>query len=213
MSTNILLNYKKGGTIHTTSDDLESIVYILIWMCILYTGPGTLRQDKHVTNTVLKPWVTVTNNTDAVNLGAIKAALKFDPSIMTDEFTTFFKPLCLITHRLLIELGKFSATDHMLNYAALRKILLEGFSTVEEVPNWSAAKDVYGYSLLQWEVKHKAPSYMTSAWYDTEDSPQPVRQACHHWIYIIDHIYLVVVFEGPVLGPQKDQGLDRTGLI
>ena len=180
MSTNILLNYKKGGTIHTARDDLESIVYILIWMCILYAGPGTLRQDKHVTNTVLKPWVMVSNNTDAVNLEAIKAALKFDPSIMTNEFTTFFKPLCPITHRLLIELGTFSVTDHMLNYTALRKILLEGFGTVEEVPNWSAVKDVYGYGLLQWEAKRKAPSYVTSARYDAEDSPWPVRRARHH---------------------------------
>ena len=68
----------------------------------------------------------------------------------------------------------------MLNYTALRKILLEGFSTVEEVPNWSAAKDVYGYGLLQWEAKHKAPSYVTSARYNAEDSPRPVRRARHH---------------------------------
>ena len=81
MSTNILLNYKKGGVTHTASDDLESIVYILVWICVLYAGPGTLRKDKHVSNMVLKPWVMVANDTDAVNLGAIKTALKFDPSI------------------------------------------------------------------------------------------------------------------------------------
>ena len=38
MSTNILLNYKKGGVTHTASNDLESIVYILIWICVLYTA-------------------------------------------------------------------------------------------------------------------------------------------------------------------------------
>ena len=177
MSTNILLNYKKGGTPHTASDDLESIVYILVWVCVLYAGPGTLRKDKHVSNTVLKPWVTVANDTDAVNLGAIKAALKFDPSIVTDEFTIFFKPLSPIVDRLLTQLGEFSATDHILNYRALRNILLEGFGMVEEVPNWSAAKDVYGYGLLKREGKRKAPSYVTSARYDVEESSRPARRA------------------------------------
>ena len=83
------------------------MVYILVWMCILYTGPGILRKDKHVSNTVLKPWVTVANNLDAVNLRAIKATLKSDPSIVTDEFTPFFKPLCPIVDKLLMQLGNF----------------------------------------------------------------------------------------------------------
>ncbi|KAI6043355.1 hypothetical protein EDC04DRAFT_2600228 [Pisolithus marmoratus] len=65
MSANILISYKKNETAHSASDDLELIVYVLIWMCILYAGPGTLHQDKHVTQTVLKPWVSVTNPTDA----------------------------------------------------------------------------------------------------------------------------------------------------
>ena len=177
MSTNILLNYKKGGVTHTASDDLESIVYILVWICVLYAGPGTLWKDKHVSNTVLKPWVMVASDTDAVNLRAIKAALKFDPSIVTDEFTTFFKPLSPIVDKLLLQLGQFSATDHILNYTALRNVLLEGFGTVEEVPDWNAAKDVYGYGLLQREEKRKAPSYVTSARYDAEESARPVRQA------------------------------------
>ena len=52
MSSQILLSYKADETTHTASDDLELLVYILIWMCVLYAGPGTLRQDKHITNTV-----------------------------------------------------------------------------------------------------------------------------------------------------------------
>ena len=91
----------------------------------------------------------VASDTDAVNLGAIKAALKFDPSIVTDEFTTFFKPLSPIVDKLLLQLRQFSVTDHILNYTALRNVLLESFGTVEEVPDWNAAKDVYGYGLLQ----------------------------------------------------------------
>ena len=179
MSTNILLNYKKGGSTHTASDDLESVVYILIWMCILYAGLGALRKDKHISNMVLKPWVTVANDIDAVNLGAIKRTLQSDPSIITDKFTTFFKPLCPIVDKLLTQLGQFSSTDHILNYRALRNVLLEGFGTVKEVPDWSAAKDPYGYGLLQQEAKRKAPSYVTSARCEVGESPRPVRHARH----------------------------------
>ncbi|KAI6040097.1 hypothetical protein EDC04DRAFT_2602740 [Pisolithus marmoratus] len=72
MSANILISYKKNKAAHSASDDLELLVYVLIWMCILHAGPGTLCQDKHVTQTVLKPWVSVANPTDAVSLGLHK---------------------------------------------------------------------------------------------------------------------------------------------
>ena len=48
MSANILLNYKQAQMTHFASDDIESLVYVLIWMCMLYVGPGTLHEDKHV---------------------------------------------------------------------------------------------------------------------------------------------------------------------
>ena len=179
MLSKILLNYKKEVITHPTSDDIESLIYVLVWMCILYAGPGTLRKDKHVTQTVLKPWVTVSSETDAVSLGAHKAGLKSQLSIVTDEFTVLFQPLCPTVHKLLTKLGELSATDHISNYRAIRNILLEGFATVEEVSNWSAAKDVHGYSLLQQNTKHKLPSYATNGYKAEEDGARP-RDAHRH---------------------------------
>ncbi|KAI6027635.1 hypothetical protein BKA83DRAFT_4490183 [Pisolithus microcarpus] len=171
MSASILIGYKKDETMHSASDDLESIIYVLVWMCVLYAGPGTVRQDKHVTQTVLKPWVSVTNPTDAVNLGLHKRGLTTEPSMVTDEFTTFFKPLCSTVDKLLRALGSnWSTTDDALNYKTIRDILLEGFGTVEEVPNWSGHKDMYGYGLLRENAKRKYPSYATT---------RVVRRRCH----------------------------------
>ena len=76
MSAHILQDYKETHMTHSASDDLESLVYVLIWMCVLYAGPGTPRKDMRIVDTVLRPWVTVTNAIDAVNLGAIKQGMK-----------------------------------------------------------------------------------------------------------------------------------------
>ena len=183
MLLKILLDYKNGTVAHSASDDIESLVYVLVWMCVLYAGPGVLRKDKYVTQTVLKPWVTVSSVTDVVSLGVHKAGLKIHPRTVTDEFTLFFKPLCLTVSRLLTKLGELSPTDHIHNYQAIRDILLEGFGTVEEDPNWSGTKDVHGYSLLQQDTKRKLPVYAMGGYEeavldfeDSEaDSPRVVR--------------------------------------
>ena len=173
MSAHILQDYKETHTTHSASDDLESLVYVLIWMCMLYAGPGTPCEDVRIVDTVLRPWVTVTNAIDAVNLEAIKQGMKFWPSNVTDKFTPYFKPLCLVVEKLLVELrGWLSSndTDDRPHYKAIRNILLEGFGTVAEVPNWSGAKDVFGYGLLQRPIKRKAPSWVTVGHGDREKS-------------------------------------------
>jgi len=162
MSARILLGYTQEGTGHTTSDDFESLTYILVWMCVLYAGPHTLRKDKEIRRTVLRSWVMVSSDSDALSLGAQKVGLRLQPSIVTDEFTKFFKPLSPIVGRLFTQLGpQPSTTDHKGNFKAIRDILLEGFGTVKEEPNWSDIKDIYGYGLLQPGTKRKAPSYAT----------------------------------------------------
>lgn len=171
MSANILLHYRKADAVHSASDDLESLIYVLIWICILYAGPKTLRQDKHATDTILKTWVSVCNANDAVTLGTHKIGIRFQPSIITDDLTKFFQPLRLVVEKLLTTLGStWSATDTMNNYKILRDILLEGFGTVKEAPDWSAAKDVYGYGLLKTAGgKRKIPPYATDG-YEAESS-------------------------------------------
>ena len=178
MSARILQDYKETHTTHSASDDLESLVYVLIWMCVLYAGPGTPREDVRIVDTVLRPWVTMTNAIDAVNLGAIKQGMKIRPSNVTDEFTPYFKPLCPVVEKLLVELrGWLSSnnTDDRPHYEAVRHILLEGFGTVDEVPNWSGAKDVFGYGLLQRPIKRKAPSWVTVRHGDGEKSSKTRR--------------------------------------
>ena len=155
MSANILLGYANDAMTHSPSDNIESLVYVLIWMCVLYAGPSTICMDKCVNQTILKSWVSVASLTDAMSLGGLKTGLKYQLTIITNESTKFFKPLCATVASLLKQLGRASADDHMLNYKAIRDILLEGFGTVEEVLNWSGANNVEGYGLLQQDSQHK----------------------------------------------------------
>ena len=179
MLAHILLDYKGSQMTHSASDDLESLVYVLIWMCILYAGPATLCEDKHVTETVLKSWVTVATDVDAMTLGALKTYIKSRPSTVTNKFTIYFQPVCSVVQKLLTELHHWSATDDIENhYQALRNILVEGFGTVKEVPNWSPAQDVHGYGLLHHKGK-RLPPWVTEG-YDSNEAglPQPARR--HH---------------------------------
>ena len=101
MLVHILLDYKGSQTMHSTSDDLESLIYVLIWMCILYASPATLHEDQHVTETVLKSWVTVATDVDTMTLGALKTYIKSWLSTITNEFTIYFQPVCSVVQKLL----------------------------------------------------------------------------------------------------------------
>ena len=129
--------------------------------------------------TILKTWVSVCNANDTLALGIHKIGLRSQLSIITNKFTKFFKPLSPVVKKLLTMLRTtWSATDTLHNYKTVRDILLEGFGTVEEVPNWSLAKDAYGYGLLKTAgKKRKIPSYATDG-YEVESSPRAVRR--HH---------------------------------
>ena len=61
MSANMLLNYKKPNVVHSANNDLESLIYVLIWICILYAGLKILHQDKDTMETILKTWVLVSD--------------------------------------------------------------------------------------------------------------------------------------------------------
>lgn len=174
MSANILVNYKKPDAIvHSASDDIESLIYVLIWICVLYAGPKTLRQDKHATQTILKTWVSVYSPNDAVDLGIHKIGIQSAPSTVTDDFTVFFHPLRPIVNKLLTALKwTWAPANTMQNYKTVRDILLEGFGTVKEVPNWSPKKDAFGYGLLRTtgagttrtSKKRKLPSFATDGY-------------------------------------------------
>ena len=111
----------------------------------------------------MTPWVSVNSLNDAVNLGTLKKGLRYQPSIVTNDFTPFFQCLCPLVENLLTVLGSntWSETDLIPNYKVIRDILLERFGTVEGVSDWSPRKDVSGYGLLKSGKKRKLPPYAT----------------------------------------------------
>ncbi|KIJ16549.1 hypothetical protein PAXINDRAFT_155187 [Paxillus involutus ATCC 200175] len=90
MLINILHGYKTPH-VHTPADDLESLIYVLVWVCVLYAGPsGQLHRDKELTETALKHWVMVNNESDAMALAMEKIGQATEPNIVTNDFTPYF---------------------------------------------------------------------------------------------------------------------------
>ena len=117
---------------HTFSHDLESLIYVLVWICVLYQAPNEIHSDQTIEQTCLKQWALAktTNNIQALcdqKLGQL--ALR---SVLSD-FTPYFDPLKLTVTRLykLIQLSRDSGA--ILSHAVVTEVLMDTFRTVTEV--------------------------------------------------------------------------------
>ena len=77
---------------HNFTHDLESLVYVLVWVCILYQAPNEIRGDQTIEQTCLKQWALAKtpNNIQALcdqKLGQLSLR-----SVLSD-FTPYFEPL------------------------------------------------------------------------------------------------------------------------
>ncbi|KAF8834954.1 hypothetical protein BDN67DRAFT_984949 [Paxillus ammoniavirescens] len=118
---------------HTLANDLESLIYVLVWICVLYVGPnGQLHRDKVLMET-------------ALNHHGENSCVK------------------LVISKLYSTINRGQNSSNELTHQAVRDILLKDFVTIEEDKNWDPFKYMVGYRLLQSHVgsKCKLPSYAT----------------------------------------------------
>jgi hypothetical protein len=102
MASDLLLQYLWHGTPHqhTIAHDLESFVYIFIYICVIYDGPGDkLREDKIFMETIVHLWIN--------GEWAILASVKLMHMQLLDQFiynvTPYFQPFStLITNLCLL---------------------------------------------------------------------------------------------------------------
>ncbi|KAH7916853.1 hypothetical protein BV22DRAFT_1135973, partial [Leucogyrophana mollusca] len=96
MAIQILGEYARptGKSKHTPANDIESIIYVFIWICICYEGPGgAVRQDVGVHETALEPWVSAKSFPEVLRLSWTKAGQAGDPGGTLDDFTAYHEPL------------------------------------------------------------------------------------------------------------------------
>ncbi|KAI6013721.1 hypothetical protein BKA83DRAFT_4035192, partial [Pisolithus microcarpus] len=77
---------------HTFSHDLESLIYVLIWICVLYQAPNKIRCDWTIEQTCLKQWALAKTTADIQALCDQKVSQLSMRSVLSD-FTPYFEPL------------------------------------------------------------------------------------------------------------------------
>ncbi|KIJ57467.1 hypothetical protein HYDPIDRAFT_171678, partial [Hydnomerulius pinastri MD-312] len=155
---------------------------------------GQLHRDKVLTDTALKHWVTVNNESDAVALTMLKIGQVTEPNIVTDDFIPYFDCLKPVVSKLYSVIHNSQNSSNQLMHQAVRDILLEGFVMIEEDKSWGPFKDTLGYRLLQLHVgsKCKLPSYATVGY--EEDNYWNVYPSSYVLHEILDFMALHMCF-------------------
>ncbi|KAI6012125.1 hypothetical protein PISMIDRAFT_9469 [Pisolithus microcarpus 441] len=78
--------------IHTFSHDLESLIYVLVWICVLYQALNKIHSDHSIEQTCLKQWALAKTSNDIQALCDQKIGQLSLRSVLSD-FTPYFEPL------------------------------------------------------------------------------------------------------------------------
>lgn len=130
---------ERGHTcVHEPKHDLESVFYVLIWICVLYDGPNdSERQKFSIFDTDLKSWLVGDSSKDiSSNKYAMLTKLHRFKSEILDLFTPYFEDLkpCISALRDAL----FSTTP--ITHEIMIDILKKTFDTLPEIEDW-APKD------------------------------------------------------------------------
>ncbi|KAJ6570173.1 hypothetical protein DFH09DRAFT_1313374 [Mycena vulgaris] len=147
MSSAILLH--GSSTRHKPSDDLESFLYVLIYMCVRYAGPDNA---PHVDSgrTIESMEVFCADHVHRIATGrykkhvlSAKGALERD---ILPHFTPYFEDLkpCVAGLR-----DAFTKNKHKLTYDAVLDVLRQTRDVLPLVETWSPHDDPVGYGLEQ----------------------------------------------------------------
>ncbi|KAF7857261.1 hypothetical protein EAF04_009502 [Stromatinia cepivora] len=118
------------GEQHSFMHDLESIFWVLFWICIHYTGPNKARVIKEFDD-----W----NYADMKVLGTWKFGIVGDESIfmdkITDNFTSYYKPLIPWVNRLrkvVFPKGRPYKQNNEKLYSQMKELLQEAYEDLME---------------------------------------------------------------------------------
>ncbi|KAG2028846.1 hypothetical protein BDR03DRAFT_988142 [Suillus americanus] len=99
MASGILLQYSEHGIPRkqTVAHDLESFIYVFIYICVMYDGPGNkLRDNKLFNQTVIGRWIY--GEWDAI--GLIKQQHLEQPDLIISDITPYFQPFSTLISKL-----------------------------------------------------------------------------------------------------------------
>ncbi|KAJ7084022.1 hypothetical protein B0H15DRAFT_932224 [Mycena belliarum] len=128
--------------VHEPRHDLESFLYVLIWICVHYAGPGNVeRQNFDIYQSSLACWVTGLTYSA---IGDSKVATMTRPanwkSRVLANFAPYFEPL----QPCVTEWKDLQIRDEM-TYDAVLDVLESALASLDDVEVWSRSDDPEGY--------------------------------------------------------------------
>ncbi|KAG9316231.1 hypothetical protein JVU11DRAFT_2258 [Chiua virens] len=119
------------NTAHKPEHNLESLIYVFIWICVLYTGPGEKSLPAHTT--CLEHWVNCKTPSDIESLWTKKTGEVY-MQVTLNHFTPYFQCLKPWVQQLYaaIARSRLGLNQTPLTYDILREIFLNGFFNVQE---------------------------------------------------------------------------------
>ncbi|KAJ7747934.1 hypothetical protein DFH07DRAFT_830621 [Mycena maculata] len=144
-----------GGNLpaHEPRHDLESMLYVLIWICVHYAGPLNVeRQNFNIVDSELRDWV---SGSSYEGIGKMKDAALRNPKFwdrVLGEFAPYFEQL-----KPCVSAWKQLYVDENLAYDAVLDVLRSALPTLAEEENWSKKDDPEGYG--EEGKKRKRPKF------------------------------------------------------
>ncbi|KAJ7130173.1 hypothetical protein C8R44DRAFT_978331 [Mycena epipterygia] len=125
---------------HQPRHDLESLLYVLIWICVHYAGPDNVeRQNFDIYESYMKSWVRGDTYSD-IGLMKDSGMKTFWQRNILSNFAPYFEPLkpCVSAWRQLY-------VDSNLTYDAVLGVLRNTLPTLDDAEVWSKKDDPLGY--------------------------------------------------------------------
>jgi len=134
MAIDMLIQYVNGsGSVAPSpAHNLESLIYIFVWICVVYSRPGQVLSDISLQQTCVKGWTCIKTLQDVetlCNARTRELTMKF----FLNYFTPYFKQLKGPTSALYNLLHASCDPNSLpLTHEAIKKILLQAFFTVKQ---------------------------------------------------------------------------------
>lgn len=134
MAINMLIQYTNGsGNIAPSpAHNLESLIYVFVWICVVYSHPGQVRSDVPLQQTCVKGWTCIKTLQDVETLCNARTG-ELSTKFFLNHFTPYFEQLK----------GPASALYDLLHascdpngpplvHETIKNILLQAFFTVHK---------------------------------------------------------------------------------
>ena len=168
MAIDMLIQYANGSgnVAPSPAHDLESLIYVFVWICVVYSCPGQVRSDVPLQQTCVKGWTSIKMLQDVVTLCNSRTG-ELTTKFFLKDFTPYFEQLkgpASALYNLLRD--SRNPEGPPLTHASIKKILLQAFLTVQE----PASEDANNNTGIKRVAKRQVNKYVTEGLNDGRKS-------------------------------------------